>query len=181
MIDKISILTPLISTLLIVGTVARAQECDVDAQLGLDRDDDGIPDIVELYLGSDPEVADSDGDGIVDGLEINVLGTSPRNPDSDGDGLCDGGRDVDGSCRAGEDMNEDGVVDRTMSETDPVCTLDEGGTRSLHPTISGTSVFTCAGSTDPLAYGVLFSPVFVLASRTKGRRRCQRRSPAARR
>jgi hypothetical protein len=43
-----------------------------------DTDGDGIPDLKEIALGSDPDVADSDGNGISDGDE-----------DSDGDGLSD--------------------------------------------------------------------------------------------
>ncbi|XXT20117.1 hypothetical protein WME94_00940 [Sorangium sp. So ce429] len=62
-----------------------------------DTDGDGLVDELEGLIGSDPEDADSDDDGVVDGQEpnfsddhdgdglINVL-----DPDSDGDGLFDG-------------------------------------------------------------------------------------------
>ncbi len=43
-----------------------------------------------LGHGSDPLRADTDGDGLSDGQEVNVYGTSPTNPDTDGDGLKDG-------------------------------------------------------------------------------------------
>ena len=50
--------------------------------------------------------ADTDGDGLPDGLE-NITCTDPNNPDSDGDGLLDGE----------EDANHNGIVD--PGETDP--------------------------------------------------------------
>ncbi|MDB4934600.1 MAG: uncharacterized protein JWP87_1572 [Labilithrix sp.] len=63
----------------------------------LDTDGDGIPDVVERRIGTDPLDADSDDDGVPDGAEpsfdqdtdgdglINAL-----DPDSDNDGLFDG-------------------------------------------------------------------------------------------
>jgi uncharacterized repeat protein (TIGR01451 family) len=63
----------------------------------VDSDGDGLSDMVETSIGSDPNDADSDDDGVPDGKEanpgedtdgdgkINVL-----DPDSDGDGLFDG-------------------------------------------------------------------------------------------
>ncbi len=71
---------------------------------------------------TDPQNADTDGDGIMDGAEVQY-GYNPNNPDSDNDGLCDGGRNVptscvpdatinnglgDCTCIAGEDLNRDG-------------------------------------------------------------------------
>lgn len=55
-----------------------------------DADDDGLTDEFELRLGTDPFVADTDGDGLADGVEIDETGTSPLDADSDGDGLVDG-------------------------------------------------------------------------------------------
>jgi len=55
-----------------------------------DDDNDTLSDTTELMLGSDPFNADTDGDGLNDGQEVNLYGTSPINPDSDGDGLQDG-------------------------------------------------------------------------------------------
>jgi Bacterial TSP3 repeat len=52
-----------------------------------DTDGDGLPDSVELKLGTNPNNADSDGDGIKDGVEV---GGDPNKPvDSDGDGKID--------------------------------------------------------------------------------------------
>ena len=44
---------------------------------------------IETLL-TDPNNADSDNDGLMDGEEINIYGTSPDNADSDSDGLSDG-------------------------------------------------------------------------------------------
>lgn len=55
-----------------------------------DTDSDGISDGVEVNTyGSDPRLTDTDADGLMDAQEA-VLGTSLNNPDSDGDGLLDG-------------------------------------------------------------------------------------------
>ena len=43
---------------------------------GRDTDGDGIPDALELALGTDPLNADTDGDGIPDGVEL-LLGSDP--------------------------------------------------------------------------------------------------------
>ena len=43
----------------------------------------------EPILGTDPLVADSDADGLLDGAEVDFH-IDPLDPDSDGDGLLDG-------------------------------------------------------------------------------------------
>lgn len=64
-----------------------------------DGDGDGLPDadprlpLDEARAGSDPVLADSDGDGLGDLAETAAglyRGTDPRHPDSDGDGVPDG-------------------------------------------------------------------------------------------
>ena len=55
----------------------------------LDPDADGLTNVREFAAGSDPHVADSDGDGLLDGAEVDVYGTSPTAADTDGDGLRD--------------------------------------------------------------------------------------------
>lgn len=105
--------------LLIIGLAtfpagcASPEELAEDPQEELDTDGDGVPDVVELQIGTDPMnpdtdgdgltdgqelyeyntdplVADTDGDGLSDGDEVLVYGTDPLNPDTDGDGLSDG-------------------------------------------------------------------------------------------
>ena len=43
----------------------------------IDLDDDGLTDALEAMLGTDPTLADSDGDGIDDGEELFIRGTDP--------------------------------------------------------------------------------------------------------
>lgn len=59
-----------------------------DAQI--DSDKDGLTDNEEKALGTDPLSADTDGDGLGDGDEVNVFKTSPVSSDTDGDSFADG-------------------------------------------------------------------------------------------
>ena len=54
-----------------------------------DSDQDGLWDDFEIGLGTNPELQDTDGDGLTDGAEWDVFGTNPLNDDSDGDGVSD--------------------------------------------------------------------------------------------
>lgn len=56
----------------------------------VDSDKDGLDDVREKEIGTDPQKADTDGDGLSDGDEVIVYKTSPLISDSDGDGLSDG-------------------------------------------------------------------------------------------
>jgi hypothetical protein len=55
-----------------------------------DKDRDGLPDSQEYARGTNPCIADTDGDGLSDGYEVNTSHTNPLVADSDGDGLGDG-------------------------------------------------------------------------------------------
>jgi thrombospondin type 3 repeat protein len=87
-----------------------------------DTDGDGVPDVVERRLGTDPNSRDTDGDGMPDGWEVRFglnprldldanadpdhdglsnlneyrLGTNPHLLDTDNNGVPDGGGDFDG-------------------------------------------------------------------------------------
>ncbi|AHF94089.1 hypothetical protein OPIT5_04865 [Opitutaceae bacterium TAV5] len=54
-----------------------------------DRDEDGATEKQEYTAGTDPQNADTDGDGLTDGEELNQYSTNPRLVDTDGDGLSD--------------------------------------------------------------------------------------------
>lgn len=55
-----------------------------------DLDRDGLTNRRELKTATNFSKADTDGDGIGDGFELNTYGTDPKHPDSDGDGITDG-------------------------------------------------------------------------------------------
>lgn len=70
------------------GTVSLSDAL-ADALL-LDADGDGLLLGEEEALGTDPEDADTDDDGVIDGDEVNIHLTDPLLCDSDKDGLSDG-------------------------------------------------------------------------------------------
>lgn len=61
-----------------------------------DADGDGITDETEVLLGTAPDKADTDADGLRDDLELYKLGTDPLRPDTDSNGVSDGQEDADG-------------------------------------------------------------------------------------
>ena len=60
-----------------------------------DTDNDGLPNLIEKEIGSDPYDPDTDGDGLPDGYEVLTLGTDPTKNDSDDNGILDGDEDFD--------------------------------------------------------------------------------------
>jgi len=77
----------------------------------LDSDGDGLTDVQEAILGTDPFNVDTDGDGLTDGEEVNQLGTDPLSEDSDGDGLSDAMEISVGSSNDSVDSDGDGITD----------------------------------------------------------------------
>ncbi|MEZ4409724.1 MAG: hypothetical protein R3A52_25115 [Polyangiales bacterium] len=117
----------------------------------VDSDVDGLPNDRECALGTDPYDADTDGDGMRDGREVDypracVAGdrAAQRRPSrvcvGDGDcaagetcvGLDPAARDSDGDgVRDGdEDLNADGVINEARGETDPRLWDTDGDGRS---------------------------------------------------
>lgn len=62
-----------------------------------DDDNDGLNNIKELWINTDPFKADSDGDGLSDSVEYEITHTDPINADSDGDNINDGEEIKNGS------------------------------------------------------------------------------------
>ena len=114
-----------------------------------DPDRDGLTNAQEIALGTNPYNYDSDGDGLIDSLEVDggqanspdfdedglsdgqevALGTDPANPDTDGDGLEDG-REVDlGTDPLGQDSDGDFLPDGQDDELASalVADFDEDG------------------------------------------------------
>lgn len=56
----------------------------------VDSDKDGLDDVREKEIGTDPRNLDTDGDGLSDGDEVIIYKTDPLKADTDGDGLSDG-------------------------------------------------------------------------------------------
>lgn len=77
-----------------------------------DSDSDGLSNLVEYRIGSDPLSRDSDGDDYRDNEE---LGLALRGADSDGDGIDDG---IDSSVMMLPDRNGDGIADAALRDTD---------------------------------------------------------------
>lgn len=60
-----------------------------------DTDSDGLPDLIEKTIGSDPTLFDTDGDNLPDGYEFLITLTDPMLKDSDGNGITDDAEDFD--------------------------------------------------------------------------------------
>ncbi|MFA6603610.1 MAG: hypothetical protein WCT10_02065 [Patescibacteria group bacterium] len=56
----------------------------------IDSDGDGLSDMEEAQLGTDPQAVDTDNDGLTDFEEVRQYKTDPKKPDTDGDGYLDG-------------------------------------------------------------------------------------------
>ena len=83
-----------------------------------DSDQDGLSDLVEVMLGTNPSLADSDADGIPDGQE-NTKATANLDTDNDGKiNALDSDDDGDGKSTSSEDANEDGDFNPATNPTD---------------------------------------------------------------
>lgn len=83
------------------------------ADAAQDPDGDGLTVLQEFQRSSNPRVADTDGDGLNDGAEVNTHGTSPTVADTDRDGRSDGA-EVNGppvTNPLDADSDDDGVSD----------------------------------------------------------------------
>ena len=74
-------------------------------------------------LGSSPALADTDGDGLADPVELE-LGTDPCQPDTDGDGLPDGQETGIGTNPLFADTDGDGIGDKRELDNPPLDPLD---------------------------------------------------------
>lgn len=77
---------------------------------GQDADGDGLTNLQEYLLGTNPHNPDTDGDGVPDGMEVK-LGTNPLDPDTDHDGLTDGQELALGTNPLNPDTDGDGIPD----------------------------------------------------------------------
>ncbi len=137
-------------------------DCDGNPNTGCeDADGDGLPDVVEIMIGTNPNDADSDDDGVPDGQEllpgvdsdgdglINAL-----DPDSDNDGLLDGTEMGFGCNGPGTDVSKGNCIpdgDLGATTTDPLdADTDDGGVGDGAEDTNLNGVLD-PGETDPTA------------------------------
>ena len=132
------------------------------ADAAVDTDTDGLTNLQEYQRKTNPQIADTDADGFLDGVETGTgfwtspsdTGTDPLNPDFDGDGLLDGAETKTGV-----------FVSATNAGTDPYATdsdLDGYGdyTEVLlnSSPVSAASIPVQPGALNLLAYWDFNSP-----------------------
>ena len=72
---------------------ASGDESDAETR---DTDNDGLPDLLEFELGTNPFDFDTDGDGLPDGWEVMISGTDPTLRYTEKDTISDAERNYDG-------------------------------------------------------------------------------------
>lgn len=85
------------------------KDAKIKIPLTQDQDHDGIPDAIEIKIGTNPKNSDSDNDLVSDAIEIGLILEYPQDTDHDGiiDAL-DDDDDNDGILTRNEDPNRDG-------------------------------------------------------------------------
>jgi LysM repeat protein len=111
-----------------------------------DADNDGLPDVEEAALGTDPNNPDTDGDGLSDGDE-RAYGSDPLVRDSDGDSLLDGEEVSQGTSPVNPDTDGDGLNDNVDPDPGQLPTL----TPTPPPTETPTGTPTLTPTTTPTA------------------------------
>jgi len=108
-----------------------------------DSDGDGLPNFEEVEKGTDPNIPDTDSDGLNDGDEVKVWLTDPLKQDTDEDTLLDG-NEVNriGSDPTKTDTDGDGIPDNEDSSP----TLPSTPLPTPFPTIPGSNGDICPGS-----------------------------------
>jgi hypothetical protein len=81
-----------------------------DPWFGEDADADGLDNLAEHYLGSDPLRADTNRDGVLDGASV-AIGRDPVSVDLDGDGLANAEENRAGTDLLNRDSDGDGASD----------------------------------------------------------------------
>ncbi len=124
-----------------------------------DFDMDGLTDEQETFIGTDPKDADSDNDGVLDGLEPNPIADTDGDglinaldPDSDGDGLKDGTEMGKDCSNKDTDVSMGNCIpdgDAGATTTSPVIADTDGGTVSDGDEDKNKNGVVDAGETNP--------------------------------
>jgi uncharacterized repeat protein (TIGR01451 family) len=130
----------------------------------VDTDGDGLPDVVETYIGTNPYNADTDNDGLTDGhgfsedLDndgfVDPGESDPLDPDTDDDGILDG---TEKGLTAPETPDTDVGAGVFVADADPLTTTDPAsadsdgdGVLDGHEDINGNGAYEPGeGESDP--------------------------------
>jgi hypothetical protein len=134
----------------------------ITVAVALDTDEDGLSDVREAALGTDPNNPDTDGDGLLDGDEV-TRGTSPFDTDSDHDGLTDSAEVTRGTDPLIADTDGDGLNDgaEVALGTNPLAAdtdgdgLDDGAevARGTNPFVADTDADALSDGAEVNTYG----------------------------
>lgn len=117
--------------------------------IGTDNDHDRANSAVERDVGSDPRNADTDADGVQDGPETFFLATNPVLRDSDGDGLIDGIEDKNHNGRRDNDETNASEWDTDGDGLcDGLCKVEKG--QKLRGEDKNINGMTDDGESNPL-------------------------------
>lgn len=123
---------------------------------GDDPDTDGLTNIEEFLTGTDPQIADTDNDGLLDGVETGTgtyasasdTGTDPLDPDSDADLLLDGVESNSGIFVDANDTGSDPNVEDSDGDGFPDGREVQSGSDPNNPAIVPTGNVIAAYSFD---------------------------------
>jgi uncharacterized repeat protein (TIGR01451 family) len=132
-----------------------------DDSQNVDTDGDGLSDKVEVFLGSNPNDADTDDDGVIDGLEPNPAADMDGDglidlldPDSDNDGLPDG-TEMGKDCSNPDTDNSKHLctpdADSGLTKTSPIDADSDNGGKSDGSEDANLNGKLDANETDPTA------------------------------
>lgn len=99
-----------------------------------DTDNEGLIDCIEDYIGTDKTKADTDGDKLTDYEEYSVIGTDPFVADEDGNGTKDGDEDFDADRLTNrQELDRSTDIYASDSDADGLSDYDEIFVRSTDP------------------------------------------------
>ncbi|ABW67591.1 choice-of-anchor Q domain-containing protein [Desulfosudis oleivorans] len=142
--------------------VDEALDTDGDGTRNLDDaddDNDSIPDVDEIAIGTDPLLADTDDDGLDDYEEVYTYPTDPLDPDSDNDGMTDGWEVANGL----DPMDDTDAAEHWDSDTLDNLTEFQYGTDPNDPDTDGDGMpddWEVANALDPLTDDTGLDPDF---------------------